>query len=117
MVAGAILTRNGDSDERQPRSRALSDALRHGWIGRQLPRLFKGHGLVEVSVDAIPVFLDYAFAELLLGGHCTRLQADGILAPAQVRAWWEQLREAEERGVFLLGFTAFIVAGAKPGGS
>jgi hypothetical protein len=25
--------------------------------------------------------------------------------------WWEDLGRADERGVFLLGFTAFIVAG------
>lgn len=97
--------------------RTFADALQHGWIGRQLPRLFKEHGLVAVSVEALPIFVHYAFAELLLGGHCTRLQADGILAPAQVRAWWEQLQEAQERGVFLLGVTAFIVVGTKPDGA
>ncbi len=97
--------------------RTFSDAIRQGWIGRQLPRLFKERGLTEVSVDAVEIFTTYAFAELLLGGHCTRLQAEGVLTAEQVRRWWEGLRAAEERGVFLLGFTAFIVVGVKSGGA
>lgn len=95
--------------------RTFSDAIRHGWIGRQLPRLFQEQGLVGVTFEAIPVFVPYAFAELLLGGHTTRLQADGVLTPEQARAWWEQLQSANERDVFLLGFTGFIVVGTKPG--
>jgi hypothetical protein len=94
--------------------RTFSDAMRRGWIGRQMPRLFKEQGLVAVSVDAMPVFIHYPFAELLLGGHSTRLQAEGRLTADQARALWEQLRSADERGVFLLGFTAFVVVGAKP---
>ncbi|MCA1666048.1 MAG: methyltransferase domain-containing protein [Thermomicrobia bacterium] len=93
----------------------FTDAIRNGWIGRQLPRLLKERGLEDVSVDAVEVFTTYAFAELLLGGHTTRLQAEGALTPEEVRAWWGGLRAAAERGVFLLGFTAFIVAGTKPG--
>lgn len=37
-----------------------------------------------------------------------------MLTPEQVREWWERLREAEERGVFLLGFTGFVVTGTQP---
>lgn len=106
-----------DSPEREVTrtiARTFSDSVRHGWIGRQLPRLGKELGLGDVSVEAMPVFVPYAFAELLLGGHCTKLQAEGVLTPGQVEAWWEELRDAEARGVFLLGFTAFIVAGTKP---
>ncbi len=109
-----------DSPERETTRtivRTFTDAIRQGWIGRQLPRLFKERGLTGVSVDAVEVFLPYTFAELLLGGHCTRLQAEGVLTAEQVRRWWEGLRAAEERGVFLLGFTAFIVVGVKSGGA
>jgi ubiquinone/menaquinone biosynthesis C-methylase UbiE len=93
--------------------RTFSDTIRQGWIGRQLPRLFRNHGLKDVSVDAVPVFVHYSFAELLIGGHCTRLQTDGVVSPARMQQWWEDLRQADERGDFLLGFTAFVVAGAK----
>lgn len=95
----------------------FTDAIRNGWIGRQLPRLFKERGLTDVTVDTVVVLLHYAFAELLLGGHCTRLQTEGVLTADEVRRWWEGLRAADERGLFLLGFTAFIVTGAKPGGA
>lgn len=94
--------------------RTFSDTVRHGWIGRQLPRRFKEHGLSDISVDAVPVFVPYAFAELLLGAHCSKLQAAGTLAPEQVQAWWDELRAADARGMFLLGFTAFVVVGTKP---
>ena len=97
-------------------ARTFSDAVRRGWIGRQLPRLFKDQGLDTVTVEGIVIFLPYAFAELLLGGHTTRLQVEGVLTSEQAHAWWEQLRLAAERGDFLLGFTGFIVAGTKPTG-
>jgi ubiquinone/menaquinone biosynthesis C-methylase UbiE len=93
----------------------FTDAIRNGWIGRQLPRRFRERGLTDVTVDTVVVFLHYTFAELLLGGHCTRLQEEGVLTAGQVHGWWEGLRAADERGMFLLGFTAFIVTGAKPG--
>lgn len=97
--------------------RTFTDAIQHGWIGRQLPRLLKEQELGDVSVDAVEVFTTYAFAELLLGGHCTRLQAEGVLSAEQVRRWWEGLQAADARGIFLLGFTAFVVVGVKPGGA
>ncbi|HTP19783.1 MAG TPA: hypothetical protein VMJ65_09275 [Solirubrobacteraceae bacterium] len=29
--------------------RSFTDGLQHGWIGRQLPRLFREHGLTDVK--------------------------------------------------------------------
>jgi SAM-dependent methyltransferase len=109
-----------DSPDRQTTRtivRTFSDSIRHGWIGRQLPRLFRERGLVDASVDALLVVVDEPFAELMLGGHCARLVAEGALTAARALAWWERLREADRRGVFLLGVTAFVVVGATPGGA
>ena len=100
-----------DKETTRTIARTFADSLRHGWIGRQLPRLFRERGLVGVSVDTLTAFIDYPFAELLLGGHCTKLQTDGVVVPKAMRRWWENLRAADERGVFLLGFTAFVVVG------
>jgi hypothetical protein len=56
---------------------SYSDSIRNGWIGRQLPRLFKEQGLAVLSIDPVPVFVHYALAELFLGSHLAQLQASG----------------------------------------
>lgn len=105
-----------DKETTRTISRTFTDTMRHGWIGRRLPRLFREHGLVDVSVDTPIIYIGYTHAELLLGGHCARLQADGIVTPEAMQRWRGRLREPQERGLFLMGVTAFVVVGAKPGG-
>lgn len=94
--------------------RSFSDGLQHGWIGRQLPRLFRAHGLTDVTVLPHTLFLTLEFYELLLGGHLVRVQDQGLLTPEEVERWWTDLRAKAERGEFLAALTAFIVAGTKP---
>ena len=91
--------------------RSFSDGIRHGWIGRQLPRLFREHGLIDVTVVPHQVFVHLEFLELLLGGHLVRAQSEGLVEPDEVERWWTQLHEAANEGHFLATFTAFIVAG------
>jgi ubiquinone/menaquinone biosynthesis C-methylase UbiE len=90
-----------------------SDAIQNGWIGRQLPRLFREQGMEVLSVDPLPIVVHYALAELFLGGHLVSLQASGVLTPAEAREWWEDLRRAEAAGTLLIAFTAFVVVGAR----
>jgi ubiquinone/menaquinone biosynthesis C-methylase UbiE len=92
---------------------SYSDSIRNGWIGRQLPRLFKEQGLAVMSIDPVQVFVHYALAELFLGSHLTQLQASRTLSPGQARQWWEYLQQADKRGTLLISFTAFITVGAK----
>ena len=92
---------------------SYSDAIRNGWVGRQLPRLFKEQHLTVDSIDPMQVFVHYAMAELFLGSHLTALQTTGMLAGDRAREWWEYLQQAEEQGTLLISFTAFIVAGTK----
>ena len=93
--------------------RSFSDSMKNGWIGRRLPRMFRSRGVVDLSVDSRQVWIDYAFAELLLGGHLVRAQQAGVIAPAQAAEWWRHLEAADRAGDFLLGFTAFIVSGTR----
>jgi ubiquinone/menaquinone biosynthesis C-methylase UbiE len=95
-------------------ARSFSDGIRHGWIGRQMPRLFREHGLTDVTVVPHQVFVHVEFLELLLGGHLVRTQTEGLIKPDEVERWWTNLREAAEQGQFLATFTAFIVAGTVP---
>jgi ubiquinone/menaquinone biosynthesis C-methylase UbiE len=90
-----------------------SDAIRNGWIGRQLPRLFRERGLEVRSVDPLHVFVHLALAELFLGSHLVALQASGVLRPDQAQGWWDVLQRADAAGTLLISFTAFVVAGTK----
>jgi hypothetical protein len=92
---------------------SYSDSIRNGWIGRQLPRLFKEQGLAVLSIDPVPVFVHYALAELFLGSHLAQLQASGTLSPGQARQWWEYLQHADKYGTLLISFTAFITVGTR----
>jgi ubiquinone/menaquinone biosynthesis C-methylase UbiE len=90
-----------------------SDSIRNGWIGRQLPRLFREQRLKVLSIDPVQVFVHYALAELFLGSHLVALQTDGTLRPVQAQEWWEYLQRSDSAGTLLIGFTAFVVVGAK----
>jgi SAM-dependent methyltransferase len=94
-------------------TRSFSDAMKNGWIGRQLPRLFKQSGMVDVTVSTHTIFVHYEFFELLLGGHLKNVQMAGLLSPSEVNDWWTDLQTANEAGLFQCCFTAFIVAGTR----
>lgn len=102
-------------DKQTTRTIVLSyaDSIRNGGIGRQLPRLFKEQHLAVRSFDPLQVFVHYSLAELFLGSHLTRLQANGILSPGSARVWWEYLRQANDRGTLMISFTAFVIVGDK----
>jgi ubiquinone/menaquinone biosynthesis C-methylase UbiE len=93
--------------------RGFADAIRNGWIGRELPRLFAQHHLTDVTVTPHTVLFHFEFAQLLWGGHLTRAQQAGAVSPAAVERWWTDLSRANERGRFFAGLTAFIVAGTR----
>ncbi len=111
----ATIIDSADKETARTFAHTFSDAILHGRIGRQLPRLFKESGLTDVSVDIVPVFPTEEHAELVFGGHAARLQKEGVLSPAQVRAWWDELRAAANQDRFFLVFLSFIVVGVKPG--
>lgn len=95
-------------------TRSFSDGIRHGWIGRQLPRLFRQNHLTGITVTPHQAFMHVEFFELLLGGHLVRAQDQGLVLPEQVERWWTDLRAAAEIGNFLATLTAFIVVGTTP---
>lgn len=108
-----MITDHPDKDTTRTTIRPNTDSIRNGWTGRQLPRLFKEQGLTVLSTDPVQVFAHYALAELFLGSHLAQLQANRTLPPGQARQWWEYVQHADQRGILLISFTAFTVAGAK----
>ncbi len=102
-----------DKDTTRTITLSYSDSIRNGWIGRQLPRLFKQQHLEVLSLDPVQVFVHYALAELFLGSHLTVVQTNGTLSAERAQQWWEYLQQADKHGTLLISFTAFIIVGAR----
>jgi ubiquinone/menaquinone biosynthesis C-methylase UbiE len=92
---------------------SFCDGLKHGWIGRRLPRLFREIGMTEIAVSYKTVTITYDFLGLLLGGHVAHAVSKGILPEQEANLWWTHLAQANAQGTFLYGFTAFTVSGTK----
>jgi SAM-dependent methyltransferase len=102
-----------DKDTTRTVVRSFSDSIRHGWIGRQLPRRLRENGYVDVTTTPHQVKIHLDFARLLLGGHLTNAQRQGLLQTDQLRQWWQDLESADRRGTFTMAFTAYISSGRK----
>jgi SAM-dependent methyltransferase len=90
--------------------------IRNGWIGRQVPVLFRDAGLQEVRVEALPITVqDFRVADRLLGltlvaGHAAD---EGIVSHEEKRAWLLELQERSDKGRFFAAWVMFIVTGKK----
>jgi ubiquinone/menaquinone biosynthesis C-methylase UbiE len=92
---------------------SFCDSMRNGWIGRQLPRIFREVGMTDVTVSFRTVLMTYDFLQLLLGGHVARMVSAGTLSENDADLWWTHLSLANREGIFHYGFTASIVSGTK----
>ena len=91
-----------------------TSAVAHGWIGRQLPRMFREAGLTEVSVTPVLVLLHPGFLQMMFTRHVDQRCAGGVLARGQADRWWSQLADAAGSGNFLAGLLLFLVAATRP---
>lgn len=92
---------------------SFCDGIRHGWIGRRLPRLFGEIGMSGISVSLYTITVPYDFLQLLLGGHVARAVATGVVTEDEANLWWTHLARANAGGTFLYGFTGFVVCGTR----
>jgi SAM-dependent methyltransferase len=92
---------------------SLADSYRNGWIGRQLPRLFREAGLADVVVQPVTVRFDFPVAVRIVGPHIQTLEADGVVDAASIRRWRDDLESAEKAGAFFFAMTFFVVGGSK----
>jgi ubiquinone/menaquinone biosynthesis C-methylase UbiE len=95
---------------------SIADATQNGWIGRQLPRMFRAAGLEDVGV--VPetiVFTDHPVADhvLSLSSTAERVRQTGMASSDAVDAWLDELRKASEAGVFFAAVSGFMVCGIK----
>jgi ubiquinone/menaquinone biosynthesis C-methylase UbiE len=94
-----------------------SDAVRSGWIGRQLPRLFRTAGLTGVEVQVLPSPRDdYAHtnASLRLDYYAQCAAEAGVITLGEAARWSESLAEWAADGSFFCLVTMFVVVGRKP---
>jgi hypothetical protein len=71
---GTLIIDHPDKETTRTIIRTYSDSIRNGWIGRQLPRLFKEQQLEVRSIDSLQVFPHFELCELFLGSHLVALQ-------------------------------------------
>jgi ubiquinone/menaquinone biosynthesis C-methylase UbiE len=94
--------------------RSFADSLRHGWIGRELPRLFRQSGLSEVQVGAQFVMIAFDLLGPLWGGHLDVVRKSGDVDPEAADRWWAQFAEASSAGTFFMAVPSVVVSGRKP---
>ncbi len=97
---------------------AWRGGLASPWIGRDLLRLFREAGFVDVEVHpsvSVVHRLDTADRLYNLTLTAQRLAEAGDVAHDMVDAWLADLREQSEAGHFQCSLTAFMAVGRKPG--
>jgi SAM-dependent methyltransferase len=93
------------------------DVFRSGWIGRQLPALFKSLGLADIFVSAdVFIITDFSLANKLWRLRDTAGQAckAGAISEQEASDWLSQLEEADRKGLFFGAVTGFAAVGRKP---
>jgi SAM-dependent methyltransferase len=92
----------------------------NGWIGRQLPRLFRRAGLEEVTVTPW-TYIGTHFSRTDPHGGSSALQraaasaeAAGEVTAEEAAGWLDQLEEASRAGSFFHAMLLFIVSSRKP---
>jgi ubiquinone/menaquinone biosynthesis C-methylase UbiE len=86
----------------------------NGTIGRQLPRLFRQVGLVDVDCEAATLVLDDPHDAFGFTTWPRLMHVDGLLTDDEVARWEAEVDAAVARGDFLYAVTFFIASGTKP---
>jgi ubiquinone/menaquinone biosynthesis C-methylase UbiE len=109
-----------DAVDRDTTTRILehrSRAVRSGWIGRSLPRLFRAAGLTDVSVRVLPsprFDFEETNTSLRLFQHANDAVAAGVITTDAAERWKASLLDDAARGDFFCLVTMFLVVGRKP---
>ena len=115
-----IETRTIDAPDRALTRRIVNfwcDSFLGGWNGRQLQRLFREAGLVDVTIEAVTVIdTDYApfNAQYDLSRIVARAQEAGVVTPQEGAGWLAGIEAQASQGNFFSSVTSFIVGGRKP---
>lgn len=90
--------------------------VKHGWIGRQLPRFFKAANLRNISVSTDSLLINnFSLAEKIYGfkrHSITGLQKN-FFTQQEIDELFNELDEAERKGCFFCSAQGFMVSGIK----
>lgn len=93
----------------------LDSSVPNGWLGRQLQRLFRQAGLVDVTTTPhVYTFPSLASYRRLVSGTLDEAVRTGRLTSAEVEAWWSDLEQLEREHGFFAVNLGFIVCGRAP---
>jgi ubiquinone/menaquinone biosynthesis C-methylase UbiE len=92
---------------------AACDQMAQGWMGRQMPRLFKQAGLSDIRCQGRIMSLDYTFFQKVFTGILQRAQASGAISAEELTRFWNELEQAEQEKRFFAGVGGFVVSGRK----
>ncbi len=93
---------------------AACDQMVQGWMGRQMPRLFRAAGLSNIWVEGRLMPLDYAFFQMAFRGMLQRAQTAGTVSEEELTRFWKALELAEQEQHFFARVGGFVVSGRKP---
>lgn len=96
--------------------RLRTDRFKNGYAGRQLFRLFKEQNLTDIIVEIFPVyFTDYTLTRYLtlLDEVESEAVGTGIITQEALQQWHENLKQADEKGIFFANINMILVAGRK----
>jgi hypothetical protein len=91
--------------------------INNPFSGRTLLRLFRSHGLQEVTVEVYPVFLtDYPLARKImqLDQMAQEAQAAGVIDQDEFMQWQASLERSAAIGGFFTNTNIVTLAGHKP---
>jgi ubiquinone/menaquinone biosynthesis C-methylase UbiE len=94
---------------------AACDQMAQGWIGRQLPRLFKEARLSNIRVTGFQMVIDYTFFHLAFSGILQHALTAGVVSDEEFARFWNALEQAEQDQSFFASGGGFVVSGQKPG--
>jgi len=96
---------------------AWCDRFPSGWIGRQMPALFRAAGLLDVAVEPRTLVLDdLDVADRVFSLFITAegLAAGGVVRRTDLDRWAADLRSTDAAGQFFCSYTGFLVRGTRP---
>jgi len=91
-------------------------ATNNGYAGRQLYRLFRQQGLVDVSIELFPLHVtDYTFARqmALLDEVEREALSTGVISEDELKRWHQSLDASDAAGAFFSTACQVMIAGRK----
>jgi ubiquinone/menaquinone biosynthesis C-methylase UbiE len=92
---------------------ALAGSVRNGRVGRQLRRVFRGAGLIDVSVTAVLSDLELSVVKIMFGAVPAQVEQAGLVPEGAAERWWKELDAADRVGELYAAVATFVAVGTR----